>query len=81
MCFDLIIPPPAGGVPVVDTVHLHSVIVRVTRPEGTHQKDDCCKIVIREVELHCYRPLKDRTVEEWEGNVDTSKVVADERVK
>ena len=79
--FDLMIPPPARGAPVIDTVHLHSVIVRVTRPEGTHQKDDCCKIVVCMVELHCDRFLKDWAVKEWEGHVDTGKVVVDERVK
>jgi len=81
MGFDLIIPLPARRGPVIGTVQLHSVIIRVTGPQGTHQKDVCCKIVVRLVELHCDRPLKDWAVEEWEEYVDGGKVVVDERVK
>ena len=81
MSFGLIIPPPVRGGPVVDAIQLHSGVVRVTRPDGTHQKDVCCKIIVCFVELHCDRPLKGWAVEEWEEHVDAGKVVVDERVK
>jgi len=79
--FGLIIPLPARGVPVVDAFQFQSGVVRVTRPEGTHQKDICCKIVVCFVELHFDRPLKGWAVEEWEEHVDAGKVVVDERTE
>ena len=65
--------------PVVDTVQLHSVVVRVTRREGTHQQDDCGEILACVVELQRDRPLKSWAVEKWQERVNAGKVVIDER--